>query len=145
MGKGSDRGRRPGGGRRAPSPADRRREQRTRSDASDSNTGPSRLLLTKLLRGDAIWNVYVATGAQGDTQNRTQLEFEDTSAVAVRYSRRAEGPLLDALFNGAPVSRATLQDELERAILDATIASAGPVDIPVDTEPSADGQLSLDG
>jgi hypothetical protein len=137
MGKGSDRGRRPGPGRRPSSPADRRREQRARTEAADSASGPARLLLTRLVRGTAIWNVYVATSPQGDSTSRTHLEFEDTSARSQRYSRRAEGPLLHALFNGAPVSRATLQSELEQALVAAGVIEAASAIPAVDGAPSA--------
>jgi hypothetical protein len=138
MGRGgSDRGRRSGPGRKAPTRPDQRREQRNRNDASDSPPGPSRLLLTKLIREGTIWNVYVATTPHSGGPNRTHLEFEHASAGAVRYVRRAEGPLLDALHSGAPVSRSNLQGELELAL-----AAGGAAD-PDGTDPAGpDGLLS---
>jgi hypothetical protein len=50
----------------------------------------------------------------------TELEFEDTGANPARYRRRVDGPLLEALHNGAPVSRTRLQEELELALAETT-------------------------
>lgn len=79
---------------------------------------PSRLLLTRLLHNGAIWEVYVTTGGPGGAPNVTQLEFQGAGPQQekVRYSRTLEGPLLDALHSGAPISRAGLADELELAV-----------------------------
>jgi hypothetical protein len=63
--------------------------------------------------------VYIATSSQAGAPNVTELEFEDTGANAGRYSRRVDGKLLEALHNGAPVSRSSLQDELESALMAA--------------------------
>lgn len=79
--------------------------------------GPARLLLTRLVREGAIWEVYIATTAQSGGANVTQLEFEGTGAEQekLRYTRPAEGALLDALYSGSPVSRASLEEELDLA------------------------------
>jgi hypothetical protein len=72
------------------------------------------------MRKGAIWNVYVSTSPRSGGANVTELEFEDTGANPARYRRPVDGPLLEALHNGAPVSRSSLQDELELALADTT-------------------------
>jgi hypothetical protein len=80
----------------------------------------------------------------------TELEFEDTRPNVARYSRRVEGKLLEALHNGAPVSRASLQDELELALVAAgtrTVVPARPEvsdtdDTAISEVPESDGQAS---
>jgi hypothetical protein len=94
--------------------------------------------------------VYIATSSQSGAPNVTELEFEDTSANAERYSRRVDGTLLEALHNGAPVSRSSLQEELELALVAAGSRSVVPVRPEVsDTDDTAipearesDGQAS---
>lgn len=73
------------------------------------------------MREGAIWDVYVATTAQDGAPNVTQLEFEAAGAgpKRLRYTRPVQGLLLEALHNGTPVSRASLEEELDRAYRDA--------------------------
>jgi hypothetical protein len=141
--EGSGRGRRPGGGK---PPASQRRgrgeqvnrgsrgerndrgERGDRGGATNGAAVPARLLLTRLARDGAIWNVYIVTSAPAGGPAHTQLEFEDPGADSVRYTRRAEGALLDALYSGAPVSRSNLQDELELALAAAGVDSADSAD-----------------
>ena len=118
-------------------------------------SSPSRLLLTRLIRKGAIWNVYVSTSPRSGGANLTELEFEDTGASPARYRRRVDGPLLEALHNGAPVSRSSLQDELEQALADLNAADGAeartPVpgethdsaETPVRTEPTASDDSSI--
>ena len=95
-------------------------------------SGSSRLLLTRLLRDGTIWDVFIATTTTAGTANVTRLEFERSGPGRnkVRYTRPAEGPLLEALHGGASLSRADLQEELELAIRQA----AGGADEAPDTE-----------
>jgi hypothetical protein len=136
MGRGGPRkGRRGGAGGKSSSAPDKRREPRSRGAATEAAPGPVRLLLTRLLRDGTIWNVYVASSAPAGEQARTELEFEGTGAAqSVRCIRRVDGPLLDALYSGAPVSRSQLQDELELAL-----AAAAAVD---SAESGSDDSLS---
>lgn len=117
---GPDKRGRAGRGRKASSRAQPGREPRKRTAATEDPSGPSRLLLTRLMRKGAIWNVYVSTSPRSGGPNVTELEFEDTGANPARCRRRVDGPLLEALHNGAPVSRSSLQDELELALADPT-------------------------
>lgn len=80
-------------------------------------SGSSRLLLTRLLREGALWEVYVAAAARPGAPNQIHLEFEGKGPARqrLRYTRPVEGPLLEALHSGAPVSRARLEEELELA------------------------------
>lgn len=125
--KKSENGGRRRGGRRASSPRaqDRGDAAHNRSGAGGGMSGSSRLLLTRLLREGAIWDVYVATSAQAGGQNTTRLEFERSGGGQgkVRYGTPVEGPLLDALHSGAPVSRSDLERELELAIRQAGAGS----------------------
>jgi hypothetical protein len=90
--------------------------------------------------------VYIATTAQSGAPNRTDLEFEDTGANPVRYTRRVDGPLLEALHTGAPVSRARLQDELEAALMEAGAADPGSPERPTVVDPAdADGAHGQEG
>jgi hypothetical protein len=83
--------------------------------------GPSRLLLTRLIREGSIWEVYVATRAQSGADNLTQLEFETPGPQhrRTRYARPVEGALLEALHTGAPVSRSSLEEQLDLAMREA--------------------------
>jgi hypothetical protein len=118
--KRSDKGGHRRAGGRAATPPDRRRREPAagRREEAGSALAPARLLLTRLVRDGAIWKVYVATTAQAGGGNVVVLEFEGTGAdqEKVQYSRLIDGPLLDALRSGAPVSRAALHDELELAV-----------------------------
>jgi hypothetical protein len=80
--------------------------------------GPSRLLLTRVLRDGEVWDVYVATIAQNGRPNRTELQFETRGADRKlrRCARPIEGELLAALHSGEPVSRSSLEGELDLAI-----------------------------
>lgn len=133
------KGGRRGGGRRPSSQSDQRRSDEAGNRQAGGNTapGPSRMLLTKVLREGAIWNVYVATIPQSGTSNLTQLEFERSAEQKkLRYTRPAAEPLLDALHRGEPVSRASLQDELELAIRDAGADDGADTAERRDTDPS---------
>jgi hypothetical protein len=81
--------------------------------------------------------VYIATSAQSGAPNVTELEFEDTGATAARYSRRVDGKLLEALHNGAPVSRSSLQGELELALVAAGTQGVDATDTLVRSEAAA--------
>jgi hypothetical protein len=90
-----------------------------RSGTGGGTSGSSRLLLTRLHRDGTVWDVYIGTTSQAGARNVTRLEFEASGAgkEKVRYTRPAEGRLLEALHSGTAVSRAELEQELERAIL----------------------------
>lgn len=109
--------------------------------------GPSRLRLTKVLHEGAIWDVYIATTPHSGGSNVTQLEFEASSADhgKLRHTRPVDGPLLDALLTGAPVSRARLGEELDLAFREAVAVRSGDAGTPTDAEPSGpapDGPLN---
>lgn len=120
--KGSGRG----SGRRSTSPRADRSGGATdaRPRADNGGEGTSRLLLTRLIREGAIWEVHVSTRVQGAAANVTRLEFESAGGprTKLRYTRPVEGALLEALHSGAPVSRASLEEELERALRQAATA-----------------------
>jgi hypothetical protein len=127
---GFDKDRRNGSGKKRPaSPRDRRPRDggRDRTSPPAGETGPARLLLTRLLRDSAVWDVYVATIAESGSPVRTRLEFVESGGPlqATRYTRPIAGPMLDALLSGMPVSRASLLAELEQALVDAGVATAG--------------------
>jgi hypothetical protein len=138
--KRSEKGGRRGPGRRAASQPDHRRGEPSgnRPGATGEVPGPARMLLTRVLREGAIWNVYVATTARSGAPNLTQLEFEGTGAgqAKLRCTRPVAGPLLDALHSGAPISRASLQAELELALHAAAPADADDRANGVDLDPS---------
>ena len=146
MGRRPEKGRRGAGKRGSTQPGHRRgdaaRERagaREESGSAGHGSGPTRLLLTRLLHGGAIWNVYVARTAESGGPNRTQLEFEAAGAASdgQRYTRRVEGEMLDALHRGKPVSRSALEEELELALRDAG-AIAGDAAAPAaGSEPAA--------
>ena len=152
---GPDKGGRAGRGRKASARTQPGRGPRKRTAATEDPSGPSRLLLTRLIRKGAIWNVYVSTSPRSGEPNVTELEFEDTGANPTRYRRRVDGPLLEALHNGAPVSRSSLQDELELALTGSTAADGTAVrmsvpggtpvraETPVTTEPTAPDDTSI--
>jgi hypothetical protein len=115
-----EKGGRRGGGKRTSPPRDPRRTDAVpnRAGGSPAVSGPSRLRLTRLVREGAIWDVYIATAPQSGGPNVTLLEFEGpgTTRTKLRCTRPVEGPLLDALHNGAPVSRTPLEEELDHAL-----------------------------
>ncbi|HUG39560.1 MAG TPA: hypothetical protein VMM12_03690 [Longimicrobiales bacterium] len=121
--------RRRGGKKRGPS-----RRPEVNRDAthnrlvSGAPSASSRLLLTRLLRDGAVWDVFIATTSSAGTPNVIRMEFEHGSAGRdiVRYSRAVEGPLLDALHSGTSLSRADLEQELEEAIREATSEDREP-------------------
>jgi hypothetical protein len=78
----------------------------------------SRIHLTHILRGNAIWHVFVATRAGSGADATVHLEFERAGGddESDRYSSLLTGPLRDALYGGGAVSRADLLHELELAI-----------------------------
>jgi hypothetical protein len=69
----------------------------------------------------------VATSAQSGAHNLTQLEFETTGPPhrRTRYARPVEGALLEALHNGAPVSRSSLEEQLDLAMRGDAAADGG--------------------
>jgi len=99
--------------------------------------GSSRLLLTRVVREGAIWEVYVATTARTGARDVT-LEFERTGPEhsRLRHTRPVQGALLDALHNGAPVSRVRLLEELDLAVRGVEAGSNGEIDTPVGAESS---------
>jgi hypothetical protein len=116
------------GGRRGPGRRGGPSRDQQREDPSHNRAGPgagaqepARLRLTRVIREGVIWEVFVATTAQSGARNLTQLEFEATGPDRrrLRYARTVEGALLDALHTGAPLSRASVQQQLELAIRDA--------------------------
>jgi hypothetical protein len=118
-----DKGGRRGAGRRGGPPRDQPREDPSHNRAGPGAGAqePARLRLTRVIREGVIWDVFVVTTAQSGSRNLTQLEFEATGADRrrIRYTRPVEGALLDALHTGAPLTRASVQQELELAIKDA--------------------------
>jgi hypothetical protein len=113
-----------GGRRRGGPAAPRGKGKETRSPVrkeAPSPEGSSRLFLTRLLQGGAIWNGYVATTLRAGLPTLVQLEFERTAPGqgVVLYTRPVSGALLDALHSGGPLSRADLEQELELAIREA--------------------------
>lgn len=114
---------------------DQRRDETAYNRAGGGAPGggasePSRLLLTKVARGAEIWDVYIATIPQNGGSNLTQLEFQESGIrhLRPRYSRPLAGALLDALYAGAPVSRARLEEELELAVREAEAGDGGSAD-----------------
>ncbi|HUF51908.1 MAG TPA: hypothetical protein VMN60_13880 [Longimicrobiales bacterium] len=83
-----------------------------------AQTGSSRIHLTHILRGGAIWNVFIATTVGHGAPAAVLLEFERTRGddQPARYSTALAGRLRDALYGGGSVSRADLVHELELAI-----------------------------
>lgn len=126
-----------GAGGRAASPRDQRGSDVAQRASAGGTQGPSRLLLTRLLRDGAIWEVHIATTARTGAPNLTLLEFEGTGTEQEKlcYTRPVEGSLLAALHSGTPVSRASLEEELELAFRDAGAVDGGDA-APVSTEPS---------
>jgi hypothetical protein len=119
-----DKGGRRGGRRKGTPPGEQRRDDapNSRLGAGADVSGSSRLLLTRLAREGEIWDVYVATIAQIGASNITQLEFERKGArwEKLRYTRPVGELLLDALHSGLPVSRASLEEELDLALRDSS-------------------------
>jgi hypothetical protein len=78
----------------------------------------SRLLLTRVVREGALWEVFVATTAAQRAPTEVRLEFVQRrpGQDPVRYSRRVSGAVLDALHRGGALSRTDLEQELEQAI-----------------------------
>jgi hypothetical protein len=128
------------GGRRGPrksgaSPQDQRRDEGAFNRPGGGAPGggapePSRLLLTRLIREDMVWDVYIATTPQNGGSNLTQLEFQEKGArhLRPRYTRPLQGALLEALYAGTPVSRARIEEELELAIRAAESGDGGSFD-----------------
>jgi hypothetical protein len=120
---GTDRGPARGGGRK-----------KGRSHAGRNGAGPdgsSRLLLTQILHESAIWNVYIATTVRSGSPTLIQLQFERRAAGQneVRYTRSAEGALLEALHSGRSLSRAELEQVLELAVREAEGGAVGSTDV----------------
>ena len=95
---------------------------------ADGVSGSSRIRLTRLLRDGALWDVFIATTARAGSPNIVRLEFERSGAGRdrVRYARPVCGQLLEALHGGASLSRADLDEELERAIRQADAVADEP-------------------
>ena len=120
--KSENGGRRRGGRRRgSPGRAQGSNEAAHNRAVTGEPSGSSRLLLTRLLRDGAIWDVFIATTATAGASNVIQLEFARSGPEqdGVRLTRWVEGPLLEALHSGASLSRSDLEHELELAIRQA--------------------------
>lgn len=88
----------------------------------------SRLLLTRLLNGGQVWEVFVATTAseRGPAEVRLEFERKGPGGDPLRHSRPLAGALLEALHAGDSLSRHDLDKELERAIRDAAPGDPPP-------------------